>query len=369
MGRGASIMKKAITVLFGLILLSGFAGTVYYLYSKSEEEPTLYETKAPFVTTIIKKTVATGSVVPRKEVDIKPQVSGVVDELFVEPGDTVASGDLIARIRIIPNMVNLANAETRVNRARISLKNADIDLARNRRLSEEGVVSKADYQQYSLAHDSATEELAAAIDNLELIKKGTRAKPGETTNTLVRATIGGMVLEVPLEEGDFVIESNTFNDGTTIASVADMDELIFRGKVDESEVGKIHPGMRLLLTIGAIEADKFEATLEHIAPKGVEENGAIQFQIRAALVQQDGIFVRANYSANADIVLDRRDEVLAINEALLQFEGEETYVEVETAAQQFERRSVETGLSDGINVEVIGGLTEADKIKDPNSAS
>jgi len=369
MGRGASIMKKAITVLFGLILLSGFAGTVYYLYSKSEEEPTVYQTKAPFVTTIIKKTVATGSVVPRKEVEIKPQVSGIVDEFFVEPGDEVSSGDLIARIRIIPNMVNLANAETRVNHARIGLENAEIDLARSRRLTDEGVVARADLQQYELAHDSAKEELAASLDNLELIKKGTRAKAGETTNTLVRATIGGMVLEVPLEEGDFVIESNTFNDGTTIATVADMDELIFEGKVDESEVGKISPGMTLLLTIGAIETDKFEAKLERIAPKGVEENGAIQFEIRAALVQQDGIFVRANYSANADIVLDQRDEVLAINEALLQFEGEETYVEVETAGQQFERRSVETGLSDGINVEVVSGLTEADKVKDPNSAS
>jgi HlyD family secretion protein len=321
------------------------------------------------VTTIVKKTVATGSVIPRKEVEIKPQVSGVVDEVFVEPGDLVREDDLIARIRIIPNMVNLANAETRVNRARISLENSEIELARNKRLSEEGIVARAELQQFELAYDNAKEELAAALDNLELIKKGTRAKSGDTTNTLVRATIGGMVLEVPLEQGDFVIESNTFNDGTTIASVADMDELIFEGKVDESEVGKIGPGMPLLLTIGAIEADKFEATLEHIAPKGVEENGAIQFEIRAALSQRDGVFVRANYSANADIVLDRRDDVLAINEALLQFDGDETFVEVETAPQQFERRDVETGLSDGINIEVIGGLTEADKIKDPNSAS
>ena len=362
-------MKKVIMVLFGLSLLAGFAGTVYYLYSKSETEPVIYATRAPFVTTIVQKTVATGSVVPRKEVEIKPQVSGIVDKLFVEAGDSVQSGDLIARIRIIPNMVNLANAETRVNRARIGLENAEIDLDRSRRLNEEGVVSRADLQQYELAYDSAKEELVASVDHLELIKKGTRARAGERTNTLVRATIGGMVLEVPLEEGDFVIESNTFNDGTTIASVADMDELIFEGKVDESEVGKISPGMTLLLTIGAIETEKFEAILEHIAPKGVEENGAIQFEIRAALSQREDIFVRANYSANADIVLDRRDEVLAINEALLQFEGEETFVEVEIAEQEFERRTIETGLSDGINVEVVSGVTESDKIKDPNSAS
>jgi HlyD family secretion protein len=361
-------MKKVFTILIGLVVLSLFAGTVFYLYSKSQEEPVAFETRNALVTTIIYKTVATGSVVPRREVEIKPQVSGVVDELFVEPGDTVASGDLIARIRIIPNMVNLANAETRVNRARINLANADIDLARNRRLAGDGVVARADLQQIKLAYDSAEEELAASLDNLELIKKGTRAKAGQSTNTLVEATIDGMVLEVPIEEGDFVIESNTFNDGTTIAAIADMEELIFEGKVDESEVGKIHAGMKLSLTIGAIEGRSFEATLEHIAPKGVEENGAIQFEIRAALVQQADIFVRANYSANADIVLDRRDDVLAINEGLLQFDGDTVYVEVEAADQQFERREVETGLSDGINIEVLSGLTEEDRIKDPNSA-
>jgi HlyD family secretion protein len=361
-------MKRAFVTLVGLILLSGFAGTIYYLYSKSQEEPIVFETRSPFVTTIIDKTVATGSVVPRKEVEIKPQVSGVVDKLFVEPGDRVERGDLIARIRIIPDMVNLANAETRVNRARINLENAELDLTRNRRLHEEGVVARADLQQFELAYDSAKEELAAAVDNLELIKKGTRAKAGESTNTLVDATIGGMVLEVPLEEGDFVIESNTFNDGTTIASIADMDELIFDGKVDESEVGKISEGMSLLLTIGAIEGRTFDATLERIAPKGVEENGAIQFEIRAALADQDAVFVRANYSANADIVLDRRDEVLAIGEGLLQFDGDTTYVEVETAPQQFERREIDTGLSDGINIEVVSGLTEQDRVKDPNSA-
>ena len=362
-------MKKALTVLLGLFLLSIFAGTVYYLYSKSEETPTLYKTQKAERTTILSKTVATGSVVPRKEVEIKPQVSGVVDELFVEPGQVVHAGDLVARIRIIPNMVELSGAETRVNRAQIELENAKLDLERNQKLADEGIVARADLQQFELAHDSAKEEVAAAIDNLELIRKGTRAKAGETTNTLVAATIAGMVLEVPLEEGDFVIESNTFNNGTTIATIADMDELIFEGKVDESEVGKLRPGMGLLLTIGAIEGRQFEAQLEHIAPKGVEENGAIQFEIRAALEQPEDALVRANYSANADIVLDRRDDVLAINEGLLQFEGEQAFVEVEVAPQRFEKRNIQTGLSDGIHIEVVSGLTEQDSIKDPNPAA
>lgn len=359
-------MKKVIVTLFGIIVISAFAGTLYYLYSKSEEAPTVYETETPSISTIIRKTVATGSVVPRKEVEIKPQVSGIVHELYVEPGQNVRSGDLIARIRIIPDMVTLNNAENRVNMARINRENADRELTRNRRALADGAISEADFRAYELDFESAKQELRAAIDNLELIRKGSIERSGETSNTLVRATIDGMVLEVPLEEGDSVIEANTFNEGTTLATVADMDELIFEGKVDESEVGKIRPGMKLLLTIGAIEDQQFDATLEHIAPKGIEESGAIQFEIRAALELKDDVFVRANYSANADIVLDRRDEVLAISESLLQFEDDEPFVEVETADQQFERREIETGLSDGITIEVVSGLTEADRIKVPS---
>jgi HlyD family secretion protein len=359
-----TIMKRALGILAIVIVITIFGGTLYYLYSKSTEPPVTFQTEAPFVKTIIQKTVATGSVVPRKEVEVKPQVSGILDELFVEAGDKVAEGDLIAKIRIIPNMVSLANAENRLNRARISLKNAERELARNRKLRRDGAVSESVFQQYEIEHENAKEEMAAATDNLELIRRGTTKKSGRTTNTLVRSTIDGMVLEVFLEEGDSVIESNTFNAGTTIASIADMDQLVFLGKVDESEVGKIRPGMDLLLTIGAIERQRFGAVLEHISPKGREESGAIQFEIRAAVKLKEGIFVRANYSANADIVLDRRDEVLAINEGLLQFEKDgSTFVEVETAPQVFEKRKIETGLSDGIAIEVVSGLTAEDRIK------
>jgi HlyD family secretion protein len=356
-------MKRLLTILVGILVLSGFAGTLYYLYSKSEEPLETFETDSPYVTTIVKKTVATGSVVPRKEVEIKPQVSGIVAKLHVEPGQHVAAGDLIARIRIIPDMINLSSAQNRLNVARINMENAEIELSRNRRLRDEGVISATDFQQVELAYDNAREELTAAEDHLELIRLGSTKKTGETSNTLVRATIDGTVLEVPLEEGDSVIESNTFNEGTTIATVADMDELIFEGKVDESEVGKLRPGMDLMLTIGAIEGEEFNAELEHIAPKGIEENGAIQFEIRAALALGAGSLIRANYSANADIVLDRRDEVLAVNEALLQFDGETPYVEVETAPQSFERRDVELGLSDGVAIEVLAGLRDDDRIK------
>jgi HlyD family secretion protein len=361
-------MKKILTIAFGLIVISAFAGTVYYLHSKSEEAPVVFETAQPVVATIVKKTVATGSVVPRKEVEIKPQISGIVAELFVEPGDRVRRDDTIARIAIIPNMLSLNDAENRVNQARIALDNARLDLERNRRLRDEGILAQAEFQRVELAHENAREELSAAINHLDLIRKGTREAAEAASNTLVRATIDGIVLEVPLEEGDSVIEANTFNAGTTIATVADMSELVFDGKVDESEVGKLQPGMELVLDIGAIEGRQFRARLERIAPKGVEENGAIQFGIRAALEAQDEAFIRANYSASADIVLDRRENVLAIQEALLQFEGEEPYVEVAVAEGRFEKRSIEVGLSDGIQIEVTGGLTAEDRVKKPQGA-
>ncbi|MEM7483049.1 MAG: efflux RND transporter periplasmic adaptor subunit [Acidobacteriota bacterium] len=362
------MMKRILLSLCGLALLVAFAGTFYFLYAKSQEEPVVWQTAEPFSATILQKTVATGSVVPRKEVTIKPKVSGIIEELYIEPGVEVAKGDRMARIAIVPDMVTLSNAETRVNRARIGLENAQKEFDRNRELFEEGLLSEATFLTFDLAQKNAQEELSAAEDNLALVREGARKRTGIATNTVVRATVPGMVLEVPIEVGDSVIESNTFNDGTTIATIADMDELVFEGLVDESEVGKLREGMELLLTIGALDTEQFAATLEYIAPKGVEENGAIQFEIRAALILKDDFFVRANYSANADIVLARRDEVMAVKESWLQFDDGEPYIEVQTADQEFERRPIETGLSDGINIEVLSGVQETDQIKDPGSA-
>ena len=363
------MLKKILLVLLAFVLVGGFAGTFWFLWAKSQEPPVVWETTTPFTSEIVKKTVATGSVVPRREIDIKPQVSGIVREIYVEPGQIVKEGDLLAKVGIVPNMISLSNAENRVNQAKINLENAETEHRRNRELFDQGVTSEASYKIYDLDLKRAREELAAAEDNLALIREGARKESTYTTNTLVRSTAEGMVLDVPVEQGDSVIEANTFNDGTTIASIANMDEMIFEGKVDESEVGKLREGMELLLTVGAIESDTFTAALEYIAPKGVEEEGAIQFEIRAAVSLKDGVFVRANYSANADIVLDRRNEALAIQESWLQFDDEGAYVEVETGPQKFERRTVETGLSDGINIEILSGLSGEDRIKDPNSAS
>jgi len=250
-----------------------------------------------------------------------------------------------------------------VTQAALRAADAERDVQQQQRLFEDGLVAERELRQSRLAADTAREELAAARDNLEVIRKGISARAGNAGNTQVRATIDGMVLDVPIKEGTSVIEANTFNDGTTIGSLADMDELIFEGKVDESEVGKLRPGMEIVLTIGALEPARFSAVLEYIAPKGVAENGAIQFQIRAALRNAGDALIRANYSANADIVLDRREQALALKESLLQFEGDEVFVEVETGPQQFERRKLKTGLSDGVLIEVLEGLGKDDRVK------
>lgn len=361
-------MKKALKILAGVIVVSVFVYTIYFLYQKSQAKPVQFETALPFKTEIIKSTVATGSVVPRKEIMLKPQVSGIVEEVYVEAGDMIKKGDLIAKIKIIPDMVSLNNAQSRLNRARISLEDSKRQYERQKDLFDQGVIARAEFEPYELAYKNATEELDAAENNLELIKEGQTKKGGEVTNTIVRSTAEGMVLDVPVEVGFSVIESNTFNDGTTIASVADMGDMIFEGKIDETEVGKIKEGMPLILTIGAIDDATFDAVLEHISPKGVEENGAIQFEIKANVSLKQDQFIRAGYSANAKVVLDRTDSVLAIPESLLQFEGDSSFVEVETTPQQFEKRYIKTGLSDGINVEVKSGLAMEDKIKKPGTS-
>jgi HlyD family secretion protein len=356
-------MKRVLTVVLGLVLAALFGATLWYLWHKAHKPPVVYKTEGPVVADIVKKTVATGSVVPRKEVAVKPQVSGIIESIKVEPGQAVRRGDLLATIRVVPNTAALAAAESRVTQAKIKSAEAKREFERQDRLVNDGIVADQAYRQAVLAKDTATEEVAAAEDSLQVIRKGVAARSGSTTNTLVRATIDGMVLDVPIKEGTSVIESNTFNDGTTIATLADMDELIFEGKVDESEVGKLRPGMDILLTIGALEPARFEATLEHIAPKGVEENGAIQFKIRAAIRKMGDAVIRANYSANADIVLERRDQVLALKESLLQFDGDKPYVEIATGPQKFEKRELKTGLSDGVMIEILGGLGKDDQVK------
>lgn len=356
-------MKKFLRIFALIVVLALFVGTIGFLYSKSKSKPVVYDTTQAFYTDIIRKTVATGSVVPRNEIEIKPTVSGIIDQIFVTEGDVVKSGQVLARIRIVPNMVSLNAAESRVNRARIALEEARINFDRQEKLFEKQVIAESEFIPFRIAMKNSMEELESAENNLQLIRDGVSKSTGETSNTLIRSTIDGMILEVPVEIGNSVIEANNFNAGTTIVTVADMSEMMFKGKVDESEVGKIREGMELILNIGAIDATNFTATLEHIAPKGVEESGAIQFEIRAAVSLDEQHFIRAGYSATADIVLERRENVLAVQESLLVFENGSIYVEVETEPQVFDRQQVKTGVSDGINIEILEGIDEEVKIK------
>ncbi len=360
------MIKKSLKIIIALALLGVFIWTFYFLYKKSEQSPVVFQTVSAFDTTIIKKTVATGSVIPRREVNMKAQVSGIVEKMYVVAGQEIKQGDIIAKVKIIPNMLNLASAESRVNQAKISFDNALVEYDRYALLLKQQVIAAAELLPYESKRNSSKEELDAAENNLQLIKEGVTKNAGKATNTLIRSTISGMVLDVPIKEGSSVIESNTFNEGTTIASVANMGEMIFEGKLDESEVGKIKQGMNLVLTIGAIDSESFSATLEYISPKGITENGAIQFLIRAALGKNKGnSFLRAGYSANADIILDKKEAVLSLPESVLQFEKDKTFVEVEIAPNKFEKRYLKTGISDGVNIQVLEGISKSEKVKVP----
>ena len=358
----SQIFSKSIMVVVGIVLVVGLLYTFYFLYDKEQEKDVYYDTKAPEITSIYKKTVATGSIVPREEIEVKPRVSGLVSAIYVEAGDMVKRGDKLAQVKIIPNVVQLNNAENRLRTAELNLQNAKNNLERNQQLLEKKAISQNDFERIELNYELAEEEVEAAKNNLELTKEGA-LKGSSIANNVVVATVSGMVLDVPVKEGSSVIESNNFNDGTTIVTLADMTDMIFEGNVDESEVGKIKEGMELSIQVGAIEDQRFKGTLEYIAPKGTVDQGTIQFKVKASVSLQDDYFIRAGYSANAEIVLEQRIDVLAIDEGLVLFEGDQKFVEIETTEQNFEKTEVTLGLSDGIMVEVLAGLQADNQIK------
>lgn len=360
-------------ILIGLVIVLAcipIGGSFVYLYQKSRTAPTRYATELPQVIDITKKTVATGSVVPRQAVEVKPKLTGVLSELYVAAGQVVKKGDALGKIQIIPDAQMVNSAESAVRAAQIAVTNAKRELAREEALFKQGVVSEAELFKFRTDHALARAQADNAGSNLQLVKEGARG--GETqSNVIVTATIDGTVIDVPVKAGYSVIQANSFNPGTTVATIANMGDMIFEGRVDESEVGKIVEGMKLAIRIGAIDNITFEGRLEFIAPQGKELEGAIQFAIKAAMVQKPGHTIRAGYSANADIVLDERKRVLAIREAVVQYERDdkaEPYVEVEIAPQRFVKRAVELGLSDAVKVEVLAGVTAADRLKIPDHA-
>ena len=347
----------------GAIILGFLFSMAYYIKTNSRSAIT-YETSKLSKQTIEEKIVATGSVVPEDEVNIVPQISGIIDEIFVEEGDEVVAGDLLAKIKVVPNEQSLNSAEGRVKTARIVLNNSTKEFERNKKLFDKGVISEQDFNSVELRYNQDQQNLENALSDLQIIRLGS-VGGSALTNTNVRSTVSGTVLQVPVKEGDQAIEANTFNPGTTIATVADLNKMIFEGRVDEGEVGKLEIGMDLKISLGAIEEKEYDAKLTLIAPKGIEVAGAIQFKIEGEVFLDDEYVVRAGYSANATIITDVKRDILSINESLLQFDNstKKPFVEVQISGQKFERKDIELGISDGVFAEVLGGVSESDNIK------
>ena len=346
------------------VLIAGSLFAAAFFVKTNNKSAINFQTEKMFKTSIEKKTVVTGKVIPEDEVEITPQIQGIIDGIYVEEGDQVNNGDLLAKIKVVPNEQNLNSAEGRLANSKIILKNAKIEYERNKSLFKNGIISKQQFDNVELNYNQAKLDVSNSKSDLQIIRLGSKGGSA-SANTNIRATVAGTVLEIPVEKGDQVIASNSFNAGTTVATIADLNKMIFEGKVDEAEVGKLVIGMPLEVNLGAVEDKSLKAKLKFIAPKGNEEQGAVQFKIEADLFLNDSIFVRAGYSANASLVLERKDSVMAISESLLQFDSktEEPYVEIEVGDQKFERKDIEIGISDGVNVEIITGISEDDKIK------
>ncbi len=358
------MIKKVFKVLFVLALLALLAGSLYFLVQRNQQPPEQFETEPVVRGSVIKKAVATGSIVPRKEVTIKSRVSGVVEKLHVQAGEVIDRSALIAKITVVPDAVTLNSAQARFETARISASNAELEFNRRRKLYRENLISKDEYEKYRFDFDIKREEQESSRSNLALIRDGGSGESGTVSNE-IRSTVAGTVLDVPIKQGETVTETNNFNDGTTIASIADMTDMIFTGTVDESEVGRIEEGMALKISIGAIEDEFFDGVLEFISPKGVKTDGAVQFEIRAAMITDSGSTIRAGYSANADIVLDSREDVLTLDERALRFSDDGVFVLEQVGEQEFARQAVTTGLSDGIRIEIVDGLGEGAIIRVP----
>lgn len=364
-GRGFN-MKTWKKATIGGVAALVFIGTFSFLYKKSQPEETLYETHEAKVMDLEKTTLITGRIEPRDEVNIKPQISGIITELLKEAGQMVSKDEVIAKIKVIPDMSNLSSAENRVNLAEINMKQAETDFNRAKALHDKKMISAEEYEKSEVALKQARAELMTSRDALNIVRKGISLSNANMSTTLIRSTIDGLILDIPVKVGNNVILSNNFNDGTTIATVADMNKLIFRGNVDETEVGRIHEGMPVTITIGALENVKMNAILEYISPKATENNGAKQFEIKAAVSVPKDVAIRSGYSANAGIVLQKATKALTVPEAAIEFSGDSTFVYVLTDSvpkQMFRRQQVTVGMSDGINIEVKSGLKRKDIVR------
>ena len=365
-------MKKYRKLIVAVIVAVIFIGTFVFLYQKSQPTPVVYSEFTPEVKDIQKTTVITGKIEPRNEVTVKPQISGIITELYKEAGDMVQQGEVIAKVKVIPDMGQLSSAEARVRLADINLKQAQVDFSREESLYKQKLVSADEFDKIKQTLRQAKEEVVAAQDALDVVRNGVSKSNASASSTLIRSTITGLILDVPVKVGNTVVLSNTFNDGTTIATVANMNDLIFRGNIDETEVGRLVEGMPMKITIGALQDLSFEANLEYVSPKAVESNGANQFEVKAAVHVIKGGKIRSGYSANAEIVLAKANKVLSIPESAIEFSGDSTFVYVVKGSGEkktYDRRAVTTGLSDGVNIEIKKGITTKDKVRGPQQVA
>ncbi len=361
-------MKKYRKLIIAAIIALIFIGTFVFLWQKSQPKEVVYSEFTPEMNEVKKTTIITGKIEPRNEVNVKPQISGIITELLKDPGDYVQAGEIIAKVKVIPDMAQLSSAESRVRLAGLNLQQAKVDYEREKNLYDQKLVSADEYDQIAQKLKQAKEELMASQDALQVVRDGVSKSNASASSTLVRSTISGVILDIPVKVGNSVILSNTFNDGTTIASVANMNDLIFRGNIDETEVGQLYNGMPMKIIIGALQDLKFDASLEYISPKAVESNGANQFEIKAAVKVAKDDKIRSGYSANAEIVLGQVQKALTIPESAIEFSGDSTFVYIVKGSgkqKTYERKQVETGLSDGVNIEIKKGLTAKDKVRGP----
>jgi len=359
-------MKKKI--FFAVLIALVFVGTFVFLWAKSQPQPEQYTELTASVKDLKKTTVITGRIEPRNEVNVKPQISGIITEIMKEAGQPIQAGEVIAKVKVIPDMGQLSGAQARVRLANINLVQAKTEYEREKTLFDKGLVAAQEYEKIRQAYQQAKEEMSAADDNLQVVRDGVSKSNAKASSTLIRSTITGIILDIPVKVGNSVILSNTFNDGTTIASVANMNDLIFKGNIDETEVGHIRQGMTMKITIGALQNLNFTASLEYISPKAVENNGANQFEIKAAVHVDKGTNIRSGYSANAEIVLQAANNALTVPESAIEFSGKDTYVYIPKGQGKeltYERRKVKTGLSDGIDIQILSGLKAGDKVRGP----
>ena len=355
-------------LIIAIIIAFIFIGTFVFLYQKSQPEPIVYNEFTTKMGDVSKTTLITGKIEPRNEVNVKPQISGIITDIYKEAGDVVKAGEVIAKVKVIPDMSQLSSAESRVRLAEINAKQAQVDYDRDKVLFDKHLITAESFDKVSQTLHQAQEEVKAATDALEVVRDGVSKSNASASSTLIRSTISGVILDIPVKVGNTVILSNTFNDGTTIATLANMKDLIFRGNIDETEVGQLSIGVPMKITIGALQDVKLSASLEYISPKAVENNGANQFEIKAAIDVKGAKDLRSGYSANAEIVLQTAKNVLTIPESAVEFSGDSTFVYlVKGKGEQktYERHPVTIGISDGVNIEIKKGLSQKDIVRGP----